>query len=53
MDEENELDFLRFFYAKVENAMGPGSDDVYYALKREYEALGNELPEGYKIDEES
>jgi len=43
-----ELEWLRYFYDRVGEALGPASDDVYYLLKEEYQNEGWELPEAYK-----
>lgn len=48
-DEQNELEFLRFFYKRVDNALGPASDDIYDMLKDYYvEDTKNPLPSGYE-----
>jgi len=45
----DELTFLRYFYRNVDGALGPGSDDVYYAIKRNYVAdTGNRIPRDYR-----
>jgi hypothetical protein len=46
-NEKLELEFLRYFYSEVDNALGPASDDVYYMIKEEYKNEGNTIPEGY------
>lgn len=48
-NQELELEFLRFFYANVDNALGPASDDIYDYLKQDFlrENPGKRLPSGY------
>lgn len=44
---KEELEWLRYFYGEVDSALGPASDDVYWAIKEVYVAGGGTLPEGY------
>lgn len=44
---QTELDFLRYFYETVDDALGCASDDVYEMIKQQYVEDGNDLPEGY------
>lgn len=47
-EQELELEFLRFFYEAVDDALGPASDDIYCMLKQEWvEEHECRLPEGY------
>jgi hypothetical protein len=48
VSESTELEFLRFFYAHVDNALGPASDDIYDMLKDQFvRSTGKDLPGGY------
>lgn len=49
-DSENqELEFLRYFYERARYAMGPADDDIYDMIKQDYvQAEGGVLPEDYK-----
>ena len=46
-DMEKELEWLRYFYEEVDSALGPASEDVYWAIKEVDVAGGGTLPEGY------
>lgn len=42
-----EVEYLRFVVDKVDNPLGPASDDVFQMIKEEYVASGKKLPPGY------
>ena len=44
---KEELEWLRYFYGEVDSALGPVSEDVYWAIKEVYVSGGGTLPEGY------
>lgn len=47
--EQLELEFLRYFYKRAREAMGPADDDIYDMIKMDYvHAEGGILPEDYK-----
>ena len=45
----DEIKYLRYFYEKVQDSLGPASDDVVDAINRRYTGL---VPEKYKYEEE-
>ena len=46
--EKLELAYLRYFYGAIERYMGPGADDVYYSIQKDYvNTTGEVLPDGY------
>ena len=47
-DDQNELDFLRFFFKEVRPALGPADDDIVSAICAQWVDEGNELPPEYK-----
>ena len=51
LEEDLELDFLRYFYEQVGYALGPADDDIYNAIKEDYvKRTGNLLPKLYRRD---
>ena len=46
---QRELEWLRYFYSEVDNALGPASDDVYEIIKQNYinEVGEEEMSEDY------
>lgn len=50
--EKDELMYLRYFYSRASDSMGPADDDIYRMIKEEWLEDGRELPEGYEIEEE-
>lgn len=46
-DEQNELEFLRYFYAHADEGMGPASDDIYDMIKQNWRDDGHVIPVGY------
>lgn len=49
---ETELKFLRYVYSRAYDALGPGSDDVYYYIKEEFKEENDVLPDGYFDEDE-
>jgi hypothetical protein len=48
-EQENlELEWLRYFYANVEDCLGPASDDIYEAIADDYIREGNRMPDREK-----
>jgi hypothetical protein len=47
-DDEEELEFLRFFYEQAGHVFGPADDDVYRGINKEYEKQGGVVPREYK-----
>ncbi len=47
-DQQNELEFLRYFYDAAENAFGPASEDIYDNIKTAWLEAGEELPIFYE-----
>ena len=47
LDDILELRYLRFVLDKVDNSIGPASDDVLQIIKEEWVAEGGKVPEGY------
>lgn len=49
-DEENELEYLRWFFVNAD--FGPAHGDVIHYINKSYvEETGREIPEGYREDE--
>jgi hypothetical protein len=42
-----EVEFLRYFYAKVYDSLGCAVDDVYVIIKENFVDEGGKLPVGY------
>jgi len=52
-NEATELEFLRFFYEKVQPCLGPADGDIIESIKKEFtKKTGKELPFGYEIEYE-
>lgn len=48
-----ELQFLRFFYEKVQPCLGPADSEIIYSIKQEFiKEIGKELPLGYEVEED-
>lgn len=51
-DEKLELEFLRYFYERAGEAMGPADWDVYYSIKEDFKKFKKlPLPKGYGDEE--
>ena len=47
--QENELEYLQYFYGRAGDAFGPAEDDVYTAIQKDFEAeTGLKVPVEYK-----
>lgn len=54
MERMSELEYLRYFYDRVDTALGPASDDVYGSISDAIQKkLGMRLPEGYDDEEDT
>ena len=51
-DEQEELDFLRWFYDAVDDPLGPACDDVKFYMLRDYKDEHGNVPKGYDLYEE-
>lgn len=52
MRQATELEFLQYFYDKVDNALGPASDEIYDSIKQDFiEDFNCTLPKGYGNDD--
>lgn len=49
-NEQNELEFLRFFYEEVGSALGPADDDIYRSIIDQWAEEGNKIPKKYERD---
>lgn len=45
--QQEELEWLRFFYSEARYAMGPADSDIYSQIKKDYQEEGKILPEEY------
>lgn len=52
-EEQEELEFLRYFYDNAKCGMGPADSDIYAYIKEEYiERTGKALPRRYRIEDD-
>ncbi len=49
--QERELEWLRFFYREVSDALGPADADIYQMIKEAYVDHGGILSPGYELEE--
>jgi hypothetical protein len=47
---DNELEFLRYFYERARDGMGPADSEIYDMIKQDYvDKYGVPLPIGYEF----
>lgn len=49
--ERLELEYLRYFYAEVDDGLGPASGEIYQMIEEAYVKGGGELPDAYKPED--
>ncbi len=49
---DNELKFLRYFYAQAKYSMGPADSDIYQMIKDEYTDAGHAIPLNYILEDD-